>query len=934
MAPKLLPSSKSSSIIKSKKVSASKFMGTGKSSGALIKSDKGSSLVQGIIGVKVKVINVEKLIQNKLLLESKERKDKRKEDENNKREENKKKLKKKKTQFKSSILGSVLSKITLIDEINRFILFTLLGFIYNNIKGFIPQLIQFTKYLAPVGKFFEFLVGNFFENIVNLIDFGDKAYKRIRDISKGIGGEPFAKGFDDFTSNLTKFVNLALIVGMATMGGPNVKKQGSTTTGGVRLKPGEGGRPRVTKSGGGRAGGIDIRNPFRERPKVSTSGGRTAGEFEFRNPLRQRPKITGDVAEGIGGRIAKGAGRFSKIGTKGIPLIGPLIDIAIRTLIFHEPLGKAAAGAAGAAVGQAIGGWVGGTIGGIAGSVVPIIGNILGGAAGVTVGQLLGGLLGDQLGVALYDTIMYYANKSGKNVTGHAGGGKVSTRKGQIVGGEIKRSLKKTSRKKVTPPAPQKTIPGKDIGGFREIEKIFPYPPESQKIVSPLGTIIKSSKTVKEIPLVGGIMGIALDLVMGQKPDRVSYENFGVSIGNLIGQLVNKDIRLTFNDIRKSIIGMANGGELDINLEDQSYMIGETIGNMISSVIGRLIDDRITDIIKNISLELSKKPLKLENEQLRTGGEQGAGPEGPADFSGSSGAEKAMHYLMSQGLSAAAAAGIAGNLMQESGFNPAADNGGHHGIAQWDKSVRWPRVSAYIRSVGMNPESLEGQLVGLKWEAQGPEKPSWTSVSNASTAEQAAAIWLKVFERSGEKPGMRGYDNRIIHAKDLFSKYGSYTPKGGYDLKGTGVQKIIDLGKRLLTQGYYVGYNKFFDGYRYVPQGTAYVGTHTPGSLHYSARALDISGVGAEKLDQLYSQLKGTNPTQLIWRAPGHYDHLHIAYKDGGLIADTKKKDYSSLQMNTSYEKSSKVKYVITPIIYEKQIKVSANKSRVLDFGD
>lgn len=170
---------------------------------------------------------------------------------------------------------------------------------------------------------------------------------------------------------------------------------------------------------------------------------------------------------------------------------------------------------------------------------------------------------------------------------------------------------------------------------------------------------------------------------------------------------------------------------------------------------------------------------------LAKGGGVGA-PSG-----GGSPGDKAMNFLISSGLTKEQAAGIAGNLQQESGFNPSASNGSHYGIAQWDKQNRWPKVSAYIKSQGKDPNSLEGQLAGLKWEAE--QRGDWAKIKSESSATGAAASWLKNFERSGEKPGQGGYENRMKYAKQLAG--GSYSgtsvssseaTEKGEEGKGTG----------------------------------------------------------------------------------------------------------------------------------------------------
>ena len=64
-------------------------------------------------------------------------------------------------------------------------------------------------------------------------------------------------------------------------------------------------------------------------------------------------------------------------------------------------------------------------------------------------------------------------------------------------------------------------------------------------------------------------------------------------------------------------------------------------------------------------------------------------------------------YLESEGIPAFAAAGIVGNLMQESGLNPTEPG---YGLAQW-KPGWWASASAWISAHGQNPDTSGGQLM-------------------------------------------------------------------------------------------------------------------------------------------------------------------------------------------------------------------------------
>ena len=134
-----------------------------------------------------------------------------------------------------------------------------------------------------------------------------------------------------------------------------------------------------------------------------------------------------------------------------------------------------------------------------------------------------------------------------------------------------------------------------------------------------------------------------------------------------------------------------------------------------------------------------------------------------------------MKYLTGKGLTDKQAAGLAGNLQQESQFNPGADNGSHYGIAQWDKVNRWPVVKKQIKKEGLDPETLSGQLYGLYWEAK--DRGDWDDLMLTKTIEGAMQSWLTNFERSGEKKDTFGYNMRLEYAVQLYNEYTSSKQK-------------------------------------------------------------------------------------------------------------------------------------------------------------
>ena len=76
-------------------------------------------------------------------------------------------------------------------------------------------------------------------------------------------------------------------------------------------------------------------------------------------------------------------------------------------------------------------------------------------------------------------------------------------------------------------------------------------------------------------------------------------------------------------------------------------------------------------------------------------------------------------------------------------------------------------------------------------------------------------------------------------------------------------------------------------------QGTGQISSgHIDNSQHYTGHAGDVSYSGGGRfpnemaaLDWLYNKLNkrwGDSLTELIWRAPDHYDHLHYGTRPGG----------------------------------------------------
>jgi hypothetical protein len=111
-------------------------------------------------------------------------------------------------------------------------------------------------------------------------------------------------------------------------------------------------------------------------------------------------------------------------------------------------------------------------------------------------------------------------------------------------------------------------------------------------------------------------------------------------------------------------------------------------------------------------------------------------------------AQQTIDFFVSKGLTRAQAAGIAGNLLFESGFNPSAvgDGGTSFGVAQWH-SGRGDAMKSWTTSHGYSSTSFKGQLEYLWNELNHSESNALNKLRATSTAYDAGLAFERYFER-------------------------------------------------------------------------------------------------------------------------------------------------------------------------------------------
>lgn len=126
--------------------------------------------------------------------------------------------------------------------------------------------------------------------------------------------------------------------------------------------------------------------------------------------------------------------------------------------------------------------------------------------------------------------------------------------------------------------------------------------------------------------------------------------------------------------------------------------------------------------------------------------------------------------LLELGYEPHVAAGLVGNVMQESGpriaTDAVGDNGNAFGMAQWNGPRRHEYL-AFAQARGASPSDLDTQIAFLHHELTTSEAAAGAAIRAARTAEDAALIASREFWR----PGVPHNERRAAYAADVFGQY-------------------------------------------------------------------------------------------------------------------------------------------------------------------
>lgn len=375
---KLLPSSASSSAIvkaDTPKISTKKI--TADSIAPIEKSDDQE---KNIIDVKVKVLEIDKLLKGSFVAKKKQEAKERKEAEAASRAEKEKGLEKKDKKKKKEV-GLSLPGKSFLDRIKDFILNTLLGYGLVRLVDYIPQLMEFVKGLGAIAEFIIGVGGVILNGLVTLIDWGYRLYESFRGFIGDTFGQEGLKKFDELSKNLNTFLNAAIIAGLAFLRFGFLRKGVRALVGTFRsifrrglvraLKRlslkffGKGATQLIGKGLSATSGVLS---------KVASSVGTKLAATKVGGFVAKLFGKAANIVFPIFKEVAPKVSGFAKR----IPILGPIIA-AVFSLLAGEPPAQALFKGLGAALGGALGTFI----------PIPVVGTLLGETIGIFVGDLL-----------------------------------------------------------------------------------------------------------------------------------------------------------------------------------------------------------------------------------------------------------------------------------------------------------------------------------------------------------------------------------------------------------------------------------------------------------------------------------------------------------------------------------------------------------------
>ena len=299
--------------------------------------------------------------------------------------------------------------------------------------------------------------------------------------------------------------------------------------------------------------------------------------------------------------------------------------------------------------------------------------------------------------------------------------------------------------------------------------------------------VVNLGNSFGEYPYFGPILSLAARVILGETPSEEDYKNVGYGLNMLVGDGVQK------GKIGEGIKGYEDGGMID----DYYAMAGVDIGRWATDTFKKELS---TTLNKNFNVMKSDDDKDEKKKGSDPQSPPGSGRRASRSRSGSStggiegqgiakGIAIAKKLMVDMNISAAAASGIVGNLMLESGLIPDNVENGKgfedgpvdnipagtrrvgYGYGQWTND-RLEKFRKFLTERGVNDQSAtdDDNYAYLLKELNGDEPlfnhwKSGTSIPEDDPAK--AATW---FMMNWERPGVPHQDKRQEYARSIFDK--------------------------------------------------------------------------------------------------------------------------------------------------------------------
>jgi muramidase (phage lysozyme) len=853
--------------------------------------------------IRVKVIEIDDILKGTLASQKRQLDNQKRQQSSQRREKQEEKLETKPDAEKGQIKMPKAPRLGIFDWIKNFIGNVILGYFAVRLVDHLPKIIPIVKFIGSATDFLINVGGNLLNSLVTFIDWGYKAYDATRGFIKNIGGENFAKGFDKFIGA----IDTALFLTTALAGSMAIEAMSGDDGGGLMDLVGDRLKGQAAQRAAQATG-----------QQVAGSASQTAGV----GAAGAAAIVAG--AGLLASALGEGAFQLKKFGNKGVESAKKAYEGEKNWLMKPVRWG-----------GYQLARFANFTLGTI-GSLLDIVGapfryaielirypflsdedkvkqaNNLAKFDSRIREQFREGLNALTFGLAFKEKGSFgniFGNKGAQKemMSKMAGGGRPSTRGGKSISGPSRR-VKKTKTKRTISVQPTPIKPGANVGGEKNIEKVFPKSKDKTK-TSPLDYVESSYKKISDEPFFGPLMSISTKALVGQKPGKVDYKNAAQGLSNWMN--------VTFSDeiLRTGALYAAGGGEINADmLSKKSGDMTDAIAKSLEDNISRRVDDAINDLMKQMMLQPDfKKDPSQEGVTQPTG-------EGDILYGTTPGEYGPILDLIASveavgGYDVVNGGKIDGlSKMTISAARQAALRSGGSGAMG-----RYQQMPQYVldraRSIGLNPDrdlfSPENQdkLAVLLINGAGYKEWKSGSLTTEKFAHRLSATWRGLPEGPSNKTYQDRYASRNkahtswanVIATLNASKSGEISGgQFGGGILGTervgAVDQFTPIAKKFglqVTSDHRPGDSGYHGKNRARDYSNDGVGRGTPQQLAFAQHLVKNYGSSLSQL--IYTPLgfgiaNGKKVGLDYWGASTnsiHYDHVHVAFFHGGLVKKT-----------------------------------------------